>query len=95
MKSTKSKMSRRNKGAPPRHQPDTTNLSKNDDGYKEQVQLEEEIQEVGTKMASYETSVVQMEDKKTGLTEQMQGSTMKNEDLDQQLQKIRDMEQTL
>lgn len=123
MKSTKSKMSRRNKGAaqdvsplrststekevPPdsglvqdRHQsedrePDTTNLSKNDESNKEKVQLEEEIQEVDTEMASYETSVVQLEDKKTDLTEQMQSPTTKNEDLDQQLRKIRDMEQTL
>lgn len=123
MKSTKRKMSRRNKDAPQdvsplrstsqekevppdsglvqdRHQsedrePDTAKLSKNDEGYKEKVQLEEEIQEVGTKKASYKTSVVQLEDKKTDQTEQMQSSTTENEDLVQQLQKIRDIEQKL
>lgn len=123
MKSTKRKMSRRNKDAPEdvsplrststekevppdsglvqdRHQsedrePDTANLSKNDEGCKENVQLEEEIQEVDTKMASYKTSVVQLEDKKTDLTEQMQSSTTENEDLVQHLQKIRDIEQSL
>lgn len=123
MKSTKRKMSRRNKDAPQDvsplrststeeevppdsgpvqdrqqpedREPDTANLSKNNEGYKEKVQLEEEIQEVDPKMPSYKTSVVQLEDKKTDLTEQMQSSTTENEDLVQLLQKIRDIEQKL
>lgn len=76
-------------------EPDIAHLSENDEGYKEKVQLEEEIQEVDTKMASSKTSVVQLGDKKTDPTEQMQSSTTKNEDLVQQLQKIKDTEQKL
>lgn len=64
-------------------------LSKYYNCSKEKVhQLEGRVHETNTKIASYEMSVVQLEDKKRELTEQMKSFVTKHEELLQQLRNI-------